>query len=100
MYALYYSDRKVKDTKEKHNTNFSFRLYVFDKFLFKLNTGHTTSKSPFQANTVGGHLAYAEGLKQLNVKDPGDNQDKFKKWAGSVSSFPVVIKQKVLQHCQ
>ena len=56
---------------------------------------HNPTRFPIKSKTVGGHVAYAEGLNHLNLNDPDANHDKYTKWAGSVKSLPVVIKQKV-----
>ncbi|KAL2099753.1 hypothetical protein ACEWY4_004147 [Coilia grayii] len=62
--------------------------------LMKTKHGGST-RFPIKANTDGGNLGYAEGLKHLNLQNPEGNHAMYTKWAGSVKDLPVVIKQKL-----
>ncbi|XP_062411223.1 complement component 7b isoform X2 [Sardina pilchardus] len=53
------------------------------------------SRFSIHPNIAGGYPAYAEGLKHLNLNDPEANHNMYTKWAGTVKSFPVVIKEKL-----
>ncbi|KAI1900079.1 hypothetical protein AGOR_G00046340 [Albula goreensis] len=50
---------------------------------------------PFDSKVEGGDPAFVAGLKSVDLDNPVANLDRYKKWAGSVKTFPSVIKPKL-----
>ncbi|KAJ8262862.1 hypothetical protein COCON_G00153190 [Conger conger] len=61
---------------------------------FSASDGSRSDHMSIDVVPVGGDPAYIEGLKKVDLKNPAGNMDMYRKWAGSVKNFPIVIKSK------
>ncbi|PWS21288.1 hypothetical protein DKP78_24375, partial [Enterococcus faecium] len=64
---LFWKKKTTKCDTELYSTGFT--------------TGSSDSKLSINPDIVGGQLAYANGLKHLDLKDPEANHNMFRKWA-------------------
>lgn len=70
-------------------------MLVFFCIFHPESTGSSGSKIKGDPYIAGGSPGAAAGLHYLELNDPVGNSQRYSFWAGSVTDYPRVIKQKV-----